>query len=216
MTLGGRRTNRLIAVKAVLNEFIERRQGDRIGLVLFGDAAYLQAPLTFDHKTVAQFLNEATLGLVGTQTAIGDGIGVSVKHMLTQKTEQKVLILLTDGTSNSGKLSPEEASKVAAQNGVTVYTVGVGTTDLNENALNAIAQATGGKYFRATNTQMLANIYQIIDELEPVASDQTFFRPVYEKFHYPLAAALLLALLAFLFALCERVLPAFKRGSENV
>lgn len=209
MQLGSQTVNRLAIVKEVLSDFIERRQGDRIGLVLFADTAYLQAPLTFDRATVATFLDEAVLGLIGRATAIGDAIGVSVKQMLNQKTEQKVLVLLTDGDNTSGKMSPEEATKVAQEHGVTIYTVGVGaevmmqrslfgsravnpSRDLNENALKAIAQATGGRYFRAKDAQSLVEIYAAIDALEPVASDQTFFRPVEDIFYYPLAAALLL------------------------
>lgn len=225
MRLGGQSVDRLTLVKEVLTDFIERRQGDRIGLVLFGDTAYLQAPLTFDRETVATFLDEAVLGLVGKYTAIGDGIGVSVKHMLSQKTEQRVLVLLTDGENTSGKMSPEQATAIAKEHGVTIYTVGVGadvmrqnsifgqrsvnpSRDLNENALKAIASETGGQYFRAKNAQSLAEIYQTIDSLEPIASDETFFRPVKDIFYYPLTAAMGLTLLLLLLRLWQHGSPA--------
>ncbi|GGA79981.1 VWR domain protein in aerotolerance operon BatA [Neiella marina] len=212
MQLNGQMVDRLVIVKHVLKDFIERRQGDRIGLVLFADTAYLQAPLTFDRFTVATFLDEAVLGLVGRQTAIGDAIGVSIKQILNQQSEHRVLVLLTDGDNTSGSLAPEEAVKLAQKHNVTIYTVGVGaevmtrrsllgtrhvnpSADLNEEALKSIAQATGGQYFRATDAQSLEQIYQTIDALEPMASDETFYRPVIDVFFYPLGGALLLALL---------------------
>ena len=220
MTLGSHTVDRLTIVKQVLSDFIERRQGDRIGLVLFGDNAYLQAPLTFDRETVATFLDEAVLGLVGRSTAIGDGIGVSIKHMLSQQTEQRVLVLLTDGDNTSGKMTPIQATEIAKEHGVTIYTVGVGadvmmqrslfgqravnpSQDLNENALKAIAQETGGQYFRAKDAQSLAQVYGAIDALEPVASDLTFFRPVKDIFYYPLSAAMVVVLLILLLRLKE-------------
>lgn len=225
MELGSSMVDRLTIVKEVVTDFMERRQGDRVGLVLFGDSAYLQAPLTFDRETVATFLDEAVLGLVGRRTAIGDGIGVSVKHMLSQKTEQKVLVLLTDGDNTSGKMTPEQATEIAKEHGVTIYTVGVGadvmmqrslfgqravnpSQDLNENALKAIANGTGGQYFRARDAESLAQVYEAIDALEPVASDQTFFRPVEDIFYYPLMAALGIALLILLLRLKEQWLAS--------
>ncbi|MBW8190434.1 VWA domain-containing protein [Neiella marina] len=210
MQVGNHMVDRLSVVKLVLKEFIERRQGDRIGLVLFADTAYLQAPLTFDRTTVATFLDEAVLGLVGRQTAIGDAIGVSVKQMLNQQSTHRVLVLLTDGDNTSGSMTPEKAVELAQKYGVTIYTVGVGaevmvrrsllgsrrvnpSADLDEATLKQIAQATGGQYFRATDADSLAQIYLTIDALEPVASDETFFRPVIDVFFYPLAAALFIA-----------------------
>ncbi|MCM2679221.1 VWA domain-containing protein [Echinimonas agarilytica] len=220
MNLNGQTVDRLTIVKQVLSDFIERRQGDRIGLVLFADTAYLQAPLTFDRKTVSTFLDEAVLGLVGRMTAIGDAIGVSVKHMLNQKSDHKVLVLLTDGDNTSGKFSPERATQIAKEYDVTIYTVGVGaevmvkrsllgsqtinpSSDLNERGLTAIAEATGGRYFRAKDAQSLAEVYSAIDALEPVASDSTFFRPMHDIFFYPLAAALGLSVLLFIVRLLQ-------------
>lgn len=215
MQLGSQMVDRLSIVKLVLKDFIERRQGDRIGLVLFADTAYLQAPLTFDRTTVATFLDEAVLGLVGRQTAIGDAIGVSVKQMLNQQSSHRVLVLLTDGDNTSGSMTPEQAVKIAQKYDVTIYTVGVGaevmvrrsllgsrnvnpSADLDEQTLKQIAQATGGQYFRAVDADSLTQIYQTIDALEPVASDETFFRPVIDVFFYPLFAALGIACLLLL------------------
>ena len=212
MELNGRSVDRLTMVKSVLSEFIARRQGDRLGLVLFGDSAYLQAPLTFDRTTVSHFLDETVLGLVGRSTAIGDAIGVSLRHMLEQETEQRVLILLTDGQNTAGQMQPLEAAKLAAQEKVTIYAIGVGademvrrsfifsqrvnpSADLDEATLTELANMTGGAYFRARDTQSLAEIYQTIDSLQPIASEEAFYRPEKDLFYWCLGAALLVAML---------------------
>lgn len=211
MVYNGQTVDRLTMVKYVLNDFIKRRAGDRLGLVLFADQAYLQAPLTFDHDTVRKLLADTVLGLVGTQTAIGDAIGLSVKHMIQQHAHNKVLILLTDGQNNVGAISPLQAADLAAEQGVTIYTIGVGademlqrslfntrrfnpSADLDEKTLKQIAEKTHGKYFRARDGKTLEQIYQLIDKLEPVASDKTYVRPRTDLFYWPLLAALLLSL----------------------
>lgn len=209
MVLQGQATTRLLAVKTVVDEFIERRQGDRIGLILFGKRAYLQAPLTFDLTTVRTFLQEAAIGLAGKETAIGDAIGLSVKRLRDQIDANRVLILLTDGANTAGEVEPLRAADLAAAEDVKVYTIGVGademivrsffgnrrvnpSADLDEDTLRGIASKTGGRYFRARDTEGLAEIYQILDELEPLAEEQEVYRPVTELFHWPLLAALLL------------------------
>ncbi|NOQ15415.1 MAG: VWA domain-containing protein [Methyloprofundus sp.] len=202
--------DRLTATKAVASEFIERRSGDRLGLILFGTNAYLQAPLTFDRKTVQILLNEAFLRLAGESTAIGDAIGLAVKRLKAQQTESRVLILLTDGANTAGKVSPIKAAEIAAQEQLKIYTIGIGademivrsffgsrrvnpSRDLDEKTLTAIAEKTGGRYFRARSTDELMQIYQLLDELEPVEKDKQFFRPRNELFFWPLAVALFLA-----------------------
>lgn len=202
--------DRLTATKSVANEFIERRVGDRLGLILFGTRAYLQAPLTFDRKTVQILLNEAFLRLAGDSTAIGDAIGLAVKRLQGQSTDSRVLILLTDGANTAGKVSPVKAAEIAAQHQLKIYTIGIGademvvrsffgsrkvnpSRDLDEKTLTAIAEKTGGRYFRARNTGELKQIYQLLDELEPVEKDKQFFRPRSELFFWPLGCALLLA-----------------------
>jgi len=210
MQLGRQVTDRLTAVKAVAGEFIERRQGDRLGLILFGDQAYLQAPLTFDRATVRVLLNEAAIGLAGKSTAIGDAIGLAVKRLRDQPEANRVLILLTDGANTAGSVEPQRAAELAASEGVRVYTIGVGAdamtvrslfgtrqvrnTELDEATLLAIADQTGGSYFRARDIAGLEEIYQLLDELEPASEEEEVFRPVHELYMWPLAVAMLLSL----------------------
>lgn len=222
MVLGGQSVNRLAVVKKVAGEFIQRRRGDRVGLVLFGSRAYLQTPLTFDTQTTAILLDEAEIGLAGRETAIGDAIGLAVKRLREDAASERVLILLTDGANTSGEVQPLQATEFAAREGLRIYTVGVGademmvqdffgtrlvnpSADLDEDTLKAIAERTGGAYFRARDARALARIYEQLDELEPVESDQEAVRPVDELFHWPLAAAFALALAAALYLM----LPAW-------
>jgi len=205
-----RKVDRLTATKNVASEFISRRAGDRLGLILFGTQAYLQTPLTFDRATVITLLNESALGLAGDNTAIGDAIGLAVKRLRKQKTESRVLILLTDGANTAGEVTPLKAAELAADNHLKIYTIGIGademiirsffgsrkvnpSSDLDEKTLKAIAEKTGGRYFRARNTEELNKIYQILDELEPVEKDKQYFRPKTELYHWVLAIALLFA-----------------------
>ena len=171
MRSGGHAVSRLAAVKQVAGEFIKHRAGDRLGLILFGDEAYVQVPLTLDRDTVRTLLDEAQIGLAGTQTAIGDAIGLAIKRLRDEPIKNRVLILLTDGASNAGNIDPLKAADLAAQEGVRIYTIGVGAeemvvpgpfgmpqvvhSDLDESALRAIAQKTGGRYFRATDVAAL-------------------------------------------------------------
>jgi Ca-activated chloride channel family protein len=212
MILDRRAVNRLAVVKRVAGEFIQGRRGDRVGLILFGSRAYLQTPLTFDTETTAILLEESEIGLAGRETAIGDAIGLAVKRLREEAATERVLILLTDGANTSGEVQPMQATEFAAREGMTIYTVGVGademmvqdffgarmvnpSADLDEDTLKAIAQRTGGEYFRARDADALAEIYRRLDELEPVESDQEAIRPVKELFHLPLALAFALALL---------------------
>jgi len=206
MQLGRQVADRLTAVKAVAGEFIERRQGDRLGLILFGEQAYLQTPLTFDRRTVRTLLNEAAIGLAGKSTAIGDAIGLAVKRLRDRAVENRVLILLTDGANTAGSVDPLKAADLAAAEGLRIYTIGVGAegrvvrsllgsrrvgnTELDEATLTAIAARTGGRYFRARDIAGLEDIYRLLDELEPAGGDEQTFRPVRELYAWPLAAAL--------------------------
>lgn len=212
MLVGSQLVNRLTVVKHVLGDFIERRQGDRIGLILFGTNAYLQAPLTFDLATVQRLLMEAPIGIAGGRTAIGDAIGLAVRHLRQRPGNERVLILLTDGASNSGEVSPEKAAELALASDIRIHTVGVGadsmrmpglfgafssgiinpSSEMDEASLTRIAEATGGRYFRAQNTQELIEIYTMLDRLEPVAQDPEVFRPTIALYHWPLALAWLL------------------------
>ena len=222
MILNQQAVNRLTVVKKVAGEFIQRRRGDRVGLVLFGSRAYLQTPLTFDTQTAAILLDEAEIGLAGRETAIGDAIGLSVKRLREDAASERVLILLTDGANTSGEVQPMQATEFAAREGLTIYTVGVGademmvqdffgsrmvnpSADLDEDTLRAIAERTGGAYFRARDARALEEIYAKLDELEPVESDQESVRPVDELFYWPLSAAFLLALLPGMLALWRQL-----------
>ncbi len=210
--LEGQFVDRLTATKSVATDFIERRIGDRIGLILFGREAYLQTPLTFDRETVKILLDESAIGLAGKETAIGDAIGLAIRTLEDAGIEQgrRVLILLTDGANTAGAVDPLKAAELAAQRDVVIYTVGIGATaltvrgifgirqinpsaDLDEQTLTTIAELTGGRYFRARDTGEFAEIYKILDELEPAESDEEGFRPVAEYFHLPLALAMIIA-----------------------
>ncbi len=202
--------DRLTAAKWVASDFINRRVGDRIGLILFGTQAYLQTPLTFDRKTVTTLLDEAVLGLAGENTAIGDAIGLAVKRLGNQPGKSQVLVLMTDGANTAGEVSPLKAAELAAAKHLKIYTIGIGademivrsffgsrkvnpSADLDEDTLIKIAESTGGHYYRARNTDELNNIYLRLDELEPIEKDQQYYRPRTELFYWPLSAALLLA-----------------------
>ncbi len=191
-----RSVTKLQATKIVAGNFIEKRVGDRIGLILFGDQAYVQAPLTFDRTTVRTLLVESFINLAGKATAIGDAIGLAVKRLPDTGGADKVLILLTDGVNNAGVIKPRKAAELAAKKGMKIYTIGIGnrrSRDLNEETLKAVAEITGGRYFRAYNIEQLEEIYQLLDELEPVERDTQSYRPTWSLFYWPLAIALALS-----------------------
>lgn len=209
----GRAVQRLAVVQAVAGEFIQRRKGDRLALVLFGENAYLQSPLSLDRATTAQLLDEAEVGLAGQKTAIGDAIGLSVKHLLDAgHNEERVVILLTDGENNAGRLSPEKAAELAMQSNVRVHTIGFSgeqtirlgpfvqsrQSPIDTRTLNAVAEKTGGRFFAAQSLGELEQIYALLDEIEPVQLDTLSFRPRQSLFHWPLAIGLLLVLLPLL------------------
>lgn len=200
--LAGRPRSRLNAIKSVAGDFIERRVGDRVGLILFGGQAYLQAPLSFDRATVRAFLEESSVGLAGRQTALGDAIALAVKRMSDQGAapEHRVLVLLTDGAATAGVLTPLKAAQLAREAGLKIYTIGIGSSrgsqpgvssELDEATLLAIADLTGGRYFRAAATGRLEQIYAELDLLEPAELDEPALRSG-RPAHLP---ALVLALL---------------------
>lgn len=210
--LQGKVVNRLVATKAVASEFIDRRVGDRLGLILFGQQAYLQTPLTFDRQTVKQLLLESAIGLAGKETAIGDAIGLAVKRLRDHPVDSRVLILLTDGANTAGEVSPLKAAELAADVQLKIYTIGIGademvvrslfgsrrvnpSQDLDEKTLTTIAEKTGGRYFRARNIEQLQQIYALLDELEPVDDDSQYFRPTRALYPWPLGGALLFGLM---------------------
>jgi Ca-activated chloride channel family protein len=230
--LAGRRVDRLTATKAVASDFIERREGDRIGLILFGERAYLQVPLTLDRTTVNILLMEAFIGLAGEKTAIGDAITLAVRRVYEQDKDEgdQVLVLLTDGANTAGEVMPLKAAELAQQVGLRIYTIGIGaeqlevasliggrrrinpSADLDEETLTEIARLTGGVYFRATDTASLQDIYKLVDELEPVEEPESGFRPVKSYYSYPLALAVGLVVLMSLVSLLQRL--ALRRRRE--
>jgi Ca-activated chloride channel family protein len=207
----GEEVDRLTLVKHLLGDFIEGRQGDRIGLILFGSKAYLQAPLTFDRRTVRTWLDEAVIGIAGKNTAIGDAIGLSVKRLRQRPADSRVLVLVTDGANTGGEIEPMIAARLAAEEGIKIYPIGIGADpqqggiaglfglnpglDLDEPSLRAIAEVTGGEYFRARDSAELRAIEQQLDRLEPVAQQPTLARPAQALYAWPLSAALLLSML---------------------
>lgn len=204
---------RITVVKAVVNEFVRQRQGDKLGLILFGSRAYIQSPLSFDLATLGQLMEEAQVGFAGKQTAIGDAIGFAIKRLRKRPENSRVVILLTDGADTASTLPPLEAAAVAQRENIRIYTIGVGATemelpglfgsrlgarkinpsaDLDEDSLREIAHRTGGEYYRARDTAELQAAYQAIAALEPIEQEQQQVRPRRSLLHWPLAAALAL------------------------
>lgn len=229
--LEGRNATRLEVVKSVVGDFVERRTGDRLGLILFAARAYTQAPLTFDRETVGILLEEAQIGIIEENaTAIGDAIGLGVRHLRERPEASRILILLTDGVNNAGQVSPMQAGELALREGIRIYTIGIGaesaarssifssravnpSADLDEETLTAIAENTGGQYFRARNIEELEQIYAVLDELEPVEQEDETFRPTIALFYWPLGLCLLLSFIIALsrlpvLSLWKKDLPA--------
>ncbi|ACE84458.1 VWA domain-containing protein [Cellvibrio japonicus] len=197
MVYNNRRITRLMAVKKVVGDFVARRQSDRLGLVLFGTQAFLQAPLTFDVKTVQEMLIEAESGYAGEATAIGDAIALSIKRLREQPNAKRVIILLTDGENTAGELGIATATDLAVKANTKIYTIAFSPYDreVDSHSMQQIAEQTGGEFFRARNTRDLEEIHRQLDLLEPTAQDEATFRPVESLFYWPLAIALLTSLL---------------------
>lgn len=229
MIINNRRVSRLTALKQVAGDFIRRREGDRVGLILFGSEPYLQVPLTFDHVTVEQLLYEAELGFAGRATAIGDAITLGVKYLRERPETQRTLILLTDGANTAGELSPERAAAIAQAEGVRVYTIAIGMPEsqafgfgsagaqgeVDEQLLRAIAESTGGSFFRASSTPELELVYERINELEPIEQEGGVFRPREELFYWPLAGACLMVVLLALLRLPASLGAAPARSGQS-
>lgn len=205
-----RPVSRLNAVKKVAGDFIDRRSDDRIGLILFGTRAYLQSPITYDKAAVKQILYSMQAGMAGNSTAIGDALGLALKSLKGSKnTEDKIIILLTDGENNDGSVTLPQAVKLAKETGVKIYTIGVGGDrkdfasffglrlggEVDEAGLKQIADDTSGTYFRARDTEGLQKVYEAIDELEPNQNEDSFVQETKEFYYIPLLAALVLGML---------------------
>ena len=198
---------RVDAVKRIARDFVDRRVGDRVGLIVFGTRAYLQAPFTLDLDTVSEMIEDMVLGLAGEQTAIGDAVGLAVKRLRVRPANHRVLVLLTDGADTASRVEPLRAAQFAAMEGIVIHAIGVGTdepgrgglpaaphgrTALDESTLEAITSATGGRYFRAHDADGLEAIYRSIDALEPIGDEVEVFRPARDLFHWPLGLSVVL------------------------
>ncbi|MCB1664351.1 MAG: VWA domain-containing protein [Pseudomonadales bacterium] len=219
MVINNSQLSRFEVMKVVVSDFAERREGDRLGLILFAAHAYIQTPLTFDRNTVAKLISELEIGMIEeSATAIGDAIGLAVKHLRERPENSRVLVLLTDGVNNAGAISPAQAGQLAATEGIKIYTIGMGadslvqrsfqgsrainpSAELDEENLTMIAETTGGRYFRARNVSDLVDIYAELDTLETIEQDEQTFRPINVLFYWPLGTAVLLSFLLALLSL---------------
>jgi Ca-activated chloride channel family protein len=196
----GESIDRLQAVKLVVDDFLSRREGDRVGLILFGSAAFVQTPFTEDIQACRALLAEAEIGMAGPQTVLGDAIGLAITVFEKSELEERVLILLTDGNDSGSKVPPDNAARIAADYGITIHTVVVGAADtegrdaIDAEALQGIAVTTGGGFYRASNRQELEAIYTRIDATKTRDAEVVTHRPTSDLFHWPLAAGLVLAM----------------------
>jgi len=197
----GQRINRLEAVKQVVDDFIKRREGDRIGLIVYGAGAYPQVPFTLDHESVRILLDETEIGMAGPRTVIGDAIGLSIKLFEASEVAERVLILLTDGNDTGSKMPPEKAADIAADQGIVIHTIGIGdpSTSGEEQVdleiLQRIAETTGGVFFRGEDSAGLQGIYSTLDEMTPKNYETFSYRPKIPLFHWPLGVAMIVILI---------------------
>ncbi len=219
MVINNTQLSRFQVMKAVVSDFVERREGDRLGLVLFAAHAYIQTPLTFDRGTVGQLVEELEIGMVEeSATAIGDAIGLGIKHLRNRPENSRVMIMLTDGVNNAGLITPTQAGQLAETESIRIYTIGLGadsmmqrsflgarnvnpSSEIDEENLTEIAEMTGGQYFRARSLNDLIAVYAELDRLEPIEQDPQTYRPTKLLFHWPLGAAFILSLLLAVFSL---------------
>ena len=201
----GNNVDRLTAVKQVLDEFFARRDGDRVGLILFGSAAFIQVPFTGDLDVVRELLDEAQIRMLGPRTMLGDAMGLAINLFERSKVDERVLIVLTDGNDTGSLVPPERAAEIARDNGVVVYTIAIGDPTaageqaLDEKTLGNIADITNGEYFHANDRQELEAIYTHLDEINPRQVDTQSYRPLTDLYIWPLAAGMLMTLLYIMF-----------------
>ena len=216
----GQKINRLAAVKEVVHGFIDKRKDDRLGLIVFGSGAYPQAPLTLDHASLSLLLDDTGIGMAGPNTAIGDAIGLSLKLLDQAHEQEKVLILLTDGNDTSSAITPDHAASMAAAKGVVIHTIGIGDptaegeAKVNLQGLQHIAEATGGRFFRAEDRNALDQVYGTLDKLTPHQVHTLSHQPKKELFWWPLAAAIAVLALYHLGALLRSHLTSARQRQE--
>ena len=217
---GGQPIDRLAAVKQVLSEFLAKREGDRVGLIFFGNAPFVQAPFTDDLEACRQLLDEAQVRMAGPRTMLGDAIGKSIQVFDESQLDEKVLILLTDGNDTGSLVPPVKAAELARDKGIVIHTIAMGdptTTGeekFDEETLKAVAAATKGRYFQASNRRELEDVYAELDRITTRKVETISHRPVTDLFHWPLAAALLLSLGFYLFKSVKR-LPLFAPDDQG-
>jgi len=224
MFLNNTQLSRFQVMKAVISDFVEKRRGDRLGLALFAAHAYILTPMTYDLGTVQRLVEELEIGMIDeSATAIGDAIGISVKHLRTQPQNRRIMILLTDGINNAGELTPLQAAQLARTEGIIMHVVGIASdqfaqrsmfgsrpgalvSEIDDATMTEAAELTGGRYFRARTLEDMVAIYDELDRMEPIEQDEQTYRPITQLFHWPLGLALLLS-----FALAIMALPAAAR-----
>jgi Ca-activated chloride channel family protein len=201
----GNVVDRLTAVKQVLDAFFARREGDRVGLILFGSAAFVQVPFTDDLDVVRELLDEAQVRMLGPRTMLGDAMGLAINQFERSEVEDRVLIVLTDGNDTGSLVPPERAAEIARDNGVVVHTIAIGDPTstgeqaLDEKTLEKIATMTGGGYFHANDGEELEAIYDYLDETNPRKVDTQSYRPLTDLYYWPLAASILMTLLYIMY-----------------
>jgi Ca-activated chloride channel family protein len=197
----GKKVDRLTAVKEVLDDFLTRREGDRVGLIVFGNAAFVQVPFTQDLEATRQLLEETAVRMAGPRTAFGDAIGLGITLFERSEVENRVMIALTDGNDTGSKVPPPQAAKIARDNDIVIHVVGVGDPTatgeekLDEEALTAVAATTGGRYFHAEDRDQLEEIYSELDRIDTREVETETYRPRIDLFHWPLATFMLFGLL---------------------
>jgi Ca-activated chloride channel homolog len=214
----GNKVDRLTAVKEVLDEFLTRREGDRVGLIVFGNAAFVQVPFTQDLQATRRLLAETAARMAGPRTAFGDAIGLGITLFERSKVEQRVMIALTDGNDTGSKVPPSQAARIAKDNDIVIHVVGVGDPTatgeekLDEEALTAVASVTGGRYFHAADRDELGGIYAELDRIDTREVEAETYRPRTDLFHWPLAAFILFGLVFHSILLINRRRDAREAG----
>jgi Ca-activated chloride channel family protein len=221
----GRRVRRVDAVRQVVTNFIQKRKNDRIGLIVFGQAAFPVTPFTLDHNACIKILKQIDAGMAGPQTMIGDAIGLAIKQFDSSDTKHRVLILLTDGNDTGSRMPPLKAAEIASQRDITIHVVGIGDRHatgeykVDYAALEGIAKATGGQLFHGENLGELERAYAMLDNITPQNFKTLSYRPKTELFMLPLGGAILLLtsyhILMIITSILARVLTSKKRVSDN-
>ena len=217
----GKKIDRLAAVKEVLDDFLQHRSGDRVGLIFFGSAPFIQAPFTEDLDTCRQLLQEAQVRMAGPKTAIGDTIGLAINMFKESAVKEKLLILLTDGNDTGSRVDPVTAARIARDNKIMIITVAVGDPEavgeekLDVKTLEAVAETTEGSYFWAGDREALARVYERIDELSTHEIQSISYRPRIDLYFYPLGLAIAMSLLLHFFRIFQNVFKGSIRAKDR-